>query len=307
MTWLFSKRCKDLLKDEKIKVSISVPVRTRIWELLKRENEFFYETSETGFSYQTDLLQTLPEKMKAELGKEIMAFPETGGGAKPSDLEGFVLRGNYPPNLFDCLELFYINLSQNRYEFQSEFNNIMEESFLQWRMAEGKIFPVDSVYIEDEIIKNSYLLLNQAGFEGAIKEFVDARTELSRGENLTAITNASNAIESVIKSILDVEKAKQGELYRKMIDSGIVPQYYDNFLNSFEEILRSVTIMRNEEPGAGHGSGLKVNEIPDSLAKLCINLCAVLINFLVNRHLELKLNTATPIDDNNNEYDDIPF
>jgi hypothetical protein len=306
MAWLFSKRCKDLLKDEKIKVSISVPVRTRIWELLKRENEFFDETSETGYRYQINVLETIPDKMKAELGKDLMAFPENGGSARPSDLEGIVLRGNYPPNLFDCLELFYINLSQNRCEFQSEFNKIMEESFLQWRMAEGKIFPVDSVYIEDEIIKNSYLLLNKAGFEGALKEFGDAKTSLSRGENLRAITEASNAIESVIKSILYVEKAKPGELYRKMIDSGIVPQYYAKFLTSFEEILRSVTIMRNEEPGAGHGSGPKLNEIPDSLAELCINLCAVLINFLVNRHLELKPNSAPPIVENN-DYDDIPF
>jgi len=307
MTWLFSKRCKNLLSEGKITVSIPLSVRTRIWVLLNRENEYSDEISETGFRSSTSVLQTLPDKMKSEIGRELMAYPEEGVVAVPTDLEGFVLRGNYPPYLFDCMELFYINSSQERkYKFQSEFNQIMEESFLQWRMAEGKIFPVDSAYIEDEIIKNSYLLLNQAGFEGALKEFRDARTDLSRGENLSAITKANLAIESVIKSILDVEIAKPGELFRKMIDSGIIPQYYDNFLTSFEDILRSVTIMRNKEPGAGHGSGPKVNEIPDSLAELCINLCAVLINFLVNRHLELKPNSATPIDDNN-EYDDIPF
>jgi len=307
MTWLFSKRCKNLLSERKITVSIPLPVRTRIWVLLNHENEYYDEINGTGFRSSTSVLQTLPDKMKSEIGRELMAYPEEGDVAMPTDLEGFVLRGNYPPYLFDCMELFYKDSSQERkYKFQSEFNQIMEESFLPWRMAEGKVFPVDSAYIEDEIINNSLYLLNQAGFEGALKEFRDARTDLSRGENLSAITKANLAIESVIKSILDVEKAKPGELFRKMIDSGIIPQYYDNFLNSFEEILRSVTIMRNKEPGAGHGSGPKVNEIPDSLAELCINLCAVLIKFLVNRHLELKPNSDTTIDDNN-EYDDIPF
>jgi hypothetical protein len=307
MAWLFSKRCNKALSEKKLIVSIPLRVRIRIWKLLERENEYFDEVSDTFFRSSTSVLQTLPDKMKSEIGQNLMAYPEEGGDARPSSLEEFVLHGNYPPYLFDCMELFYINLSQEKkYKFQSEFNQIMEESLLPWRMAEGKVFPINSAYIEDEIINNSLYLLNQAGFEGALKEFVDARTDLSRGENLSAITKANLAIESIIKSILDVEKAKPGELFRKMIDSGIIPQYYDDFLSSFEEILRSVTIMRNEEPGAGHGSGPKVNEIPDSLAELCINLCAVLINFLVNRHLELKPDSATPFDDNN-EYDDIPF
>ena len=307
MAWLFSKRCNKALSEKKLIVSIPLRVRIRIWKLLERENEYFDDVSDTVFRSSTSVLQTLPDKMKSEIGQNLMAYPEEGGDARPSSLEQFVLHGNYPPYLFDCMELFYINLSQEKkYKFQSEFNQIMEESILPWRMAEGKIYPIDSAYIEDEIINNSLYLLNQAGFEGALKEFVDARTYLSRGENLSAITKANLAIESVIKSILNIEKAKPGELYRKLIDSKIIPEYYKNFLSSFEDILRSIATMRNEEPGAGHGTGTKVNEVPDSLTELCINLCAVLINFLVNRHLELKPDSATPFDDND-EYDDIPF
>lgn len=288
MAWTFSKRCKQALKDKKIKVSIPFPMRTRIWLLLGNHNETFWGTTDTGFNYQTSILEGLPSKIKAELGYDLLAFPEEGGEAKPSNLESFILRGNYPPYLFDTLELFCESLrDENKNLFQRLLNEIMDEGNLPWRIADGKIFPVDSVYIEEEIIRKAYTLLHEVKFQGALQEFEKARADIANNDYEGAIQNANLAVESTIKGILKIERAKPGELFRKLIDSGIVPQYYSGFLKAFEEnILRCVAIIRNEELGVGHGQGAKINRIPPALAEIAVNLSGVLIKFLIERHLE---------------------
>lgn len=308
MAWLFSKRCQQALRDKKIKVSIPVSVRVRIWKTLQNYNEIWTESTNTGWNYDTSTLEHLPQRVEAELGlTQLLAFPEDGEVPKPSDLEGFVLRGNYPPYLFDALELFCESLDErNTNPFQHSLNEIMEESGLPWRMADGKIFPVDSAYIDGEIIRRAYELLHEAKFHGALQEFEKARVHLANGVYDDAIQNANLAVESTIKEVLGIEKAKPGELFRKLIDSGLIPEYYRGFLKAFEEnILRCVAIMRNEELGVGHGRGPSKNVVPPDLDELAINLSGVLINFLIKQHLR-RIGASTKeegeIDD-----EDIPF
>jgi len=109
MTWTFSKRCKQALSEKRIKVSIPLSTRTRLWKALQSFNEIFSRSSDTGYDYQTSTLDELPERIKAELGyRELLAYKEAEPGkAVPSNLEDFIMRGNYPPLLFDALELFY--------------------------------------------------------------------------------------------------------------------------------------------------------------------------------------------------------
>ena len=310
MAWVFSKRCKESLRAARLKVSIPRHVRYRIWMILEKFDESWQETTDTGFNYWNSSLKELAENIKAEHGlKALLAFPEGKEGSPvPSDLKGFVLRGNYPPYLFDALELFYEHITPNsQSNFQKRFNQIMEESDLPWRMAEGKIFPVNSHYIEETILRKSQELLKTVKFEGALLEFEKARIDLINGDYHGAIQNANLAVESVCKSILNVNKIRPGELYRRLIDSGLIPEYYEGFLKVFEEnILRCVAIMRNEELGAGHGQGIQVNEIPQELAELGVHLAGVMIHYLIKRHIT---RTDTPIE---NEYEiidekEIPF
>ena len=286
MTWTFSKRCEKLLQKKSIEVHLSKNVRIRILKLLEQFDEDYQDSSPTGFSYDTSILNELPEILKAEHGIEkLYAYPEEGNGkAKPGNLNDFILRGNFPPYLFDILEIFFSQISNNeeRYQYQSNFNNIMEENNLPWRMADGKIFPIDSKYIEEEIIQRTYNLINQVKFQGTLKEFEQARIEFTNRNYEGAIRNANLSFESVIKEILGIEKAKPGELFRKLIDSGYIPEYYKGFLRDFEKnILRCVSIMRNDEKGVGHGVGFSKNIIPSELAELSINLTASLINYLI--------------------------
>ena len=308
MTWVFSKRCKQALKNGKIKVSIPRNVRIRIWKLIEKYDERWVETSETGWDYWTSRLECLTEEIKSEHGLEYLSAysEEKEGVIVPADLKAFILRGNYPPYILDAVELLYEDLSQNeQLSFQKEFNQIMEESDLPWRMAEGRIFPVDSQYIEEEILRKTYELLKEVKFLGALQEFEKARVDLSNGDYEGAIQNANLAVESTIKCILKVQKEKPGKLYRKLIESGLIPEYYEGFLKSFEEnILRAVAIIRNEEPGAGHGRGQKIEKVPQSLAELAVNLAGVLINYLIKRYIE---NQSPSIEKTEIDEDEIPF
>lgn len=288
MTWVFSKRCKGLLESKKISVSIPNPVRERIWcAIMECEERWGFDGCESTTDY-------LPNKIKAELGnKGLLTYTKESRGNKrefeQAGVYGIVMRGYYPPYLFDALEIFYDDISlENACRFQRRFNEIMEESELPWRMAEGKIFPVDSSYIEEEIIRKSYQLLHQASFTGALQEFEKARTDLTSGDYEGAIQNSNLAVESTLKGILHIDSARPGELFRRVIERGLIPEYYAGFLKCFEEnILRCVAIMRNEEPGAGHGQGPEINVIPPSLAELAVNLAGVIIVFLIKRHLEV--------------------
>ncbi len=308
MTLVFSKRCQQSLKKRKIKVSISRKVRNRLWDLLKNYNKSWYESMENGFNYTTSLIKKLEENIKSEHGLEYLtAYSEKQKGKiDRTELEGFIKRGNNPSYLMDAIELFFRMLTQDeQIQFQSKFNQIMEESNLHWRMAEGKIFPVDSYYIEEEIHRKVYQLLEEVKFLGALQEFNKAREALVNGDYEGAIQSANLAVESTIKCILNIQNAKPGELYQKLIQSELIPKYYEGFLKSFEEnILRAVTIIRNQEPGVGHGRGGKIDKVPQSLAELAVNLAGVLIKYLIKRYKEKQ---SSPIEKTKINEDEIPF
>jgi hypothetical protein len=251
-----------------------------------------YRTNYAGFNYETSILQELPGLIKAELGCEgLMAWPEEEGSpARPSDLESFVKRTYIPAQLFDALEIFYQQLSDSfKDSFQYRLNQIFDENGLKWRMANGKIFPVDSQYVEEEITQRAYQLISEIKFHGALYEFEKARVALTNKDWEGAIKKANHSVESTIKGILGIRRAKPGELFKMLMESGLVPEYYEGFLKVFEEnILRCVTIIRNEELGAAHGQGIERNVIPPSLAELAVHLAAVINIFLIKRYLEYQ-------------------
>lgn len=308
MSWLFSKRCRQALNNKKIEVHIPLNVRVRIWKLFEKYDQLFEETTDTGYIYNVTTLEQLPDKIISEIGcKNLIAFPEGKGNAESSDLRGFILRGIYPPYLFDALELFYETIEEgNEFQYQRELNDIMEESNLPWRMANGKIFPVNSAYIDEEIIRRSYRLLHEVKYQGALQEFEKARIDLVSGDCEGAIQNAYLALESVIKEILVIKKAKQGELFRKLTNSGLIPEYHIGFLKTFEkDILRCVAVMRNEELGVGHGRGSSKSRVQPEFAEFAINLSSVLMNFLIKLQLKrVKVNEEKELQ---SEDDDIPF
>ena len=309
---VFSKRHLDTVKE----CSLSQAVRQRIWYLME-DCDPYYETNNYNEKW-TFSWDVLPGRLKKEHGwQELRAYKSKTEWEVLNNSKEFVLHG-IPRFVLDATELYFdllsedkersINSKANPSQFQSKLNIIFEDANLSWRMLDGRILRVDSKWLEEEIHAKAAELLVIHGFKGALEEFQQARSDLSIGDYKGAIHAANLALESTIKSILHIEHEKPGALFRKLIESELVPDYHEGFLKAFEEhVLRSVAMARNFEKGVGHGQGTDVNDPPKSLADLAVNLSGVLILFLLKRHNELhpvesEVNVEKEIPD-----DDIPF
>lgn len=281
---IFTKRHARRIAAGEIIVHLDHTVRRRFWFSLADHNYayYYYPRANDNWTENTDLISELPGHLMRAHGTDRLV--ETDDLSAQEGLEAFVHIAP-PQYVFDALELFYDDLhdhGQPTTPFEQRVNEIFDDAAVPWRMSTGRIFQVDSKFLEEEVLHRSQELMQVQGFDGALAEFQEARSALSSHQTKPAIHNANNAVESVMKSILGVTRAKPGELIRSIIDSGIVPDYYDGFLRTFEQhVLRAVAIARNDEPGVGHGQGLEVNDVPYEFAELVVNLAGAIILFLI--------------------------
>jgi len=306
---VFSKRHKNRLKSGQLSLSLSPGTKQRILYVIEQFDDSYYETTDTGYNYSRSFTEDLERDLLREHGWEhLKAYLKEKKGMQKVGVKDFI-RNGAPNYIFDAIELFSRLIGDTRYDFQTAINDILRDSLLPWLLSDGVIFQVDSECMAD-VLGCTSRLLKTTGFEGANQEFQEARSCFDSGDSKGAIHHANLALESTMKAILGIEREKPGRLVRKMIDSGIIPSYYDEFLENFEQMLRTVNIARNEEKGAGHGQGAEVAQVPLHLAELVLNFCGSLVVFLVNHHID-----ATPKPEpepvQEPEYsipdDDIPF
>ena len=308
-TKIFSKRNSDAAKG----VYLKPTVRQRIWYILEEFDPLY---NPNGFNNDWTLCwDGLTDKLKKEHGWQELRAYKSQTEWEQVNAKDFILKG-VPRFVLDATEIFYDLLAEQRSgtkanptDYQRKLNGVFEDDNLPWRMLDGRIIKLDSQWVEQEIIRKAHELLSSSGFDGALREFLEARMDLTSGDTKGAIHSANLAFESTIKSILNVDQAKPGALIRKLIDNGLVPDYYEGFLKVFEEnILRSVAIARNFEKGVGHGQGATINDPPKSLAELAVNLAGVLILYLMQRYLELHPPADKSIQESAKaNVDDIPF
>lgn len=309
---LFSKRQKEAAKV----VSLSQSARQRIWYLLRDMDPYYVENDFNNWCISWEGLEN---RLKREHGwQELRAYRSQSDWEEVNPKE-FILKG-IPRFVLDATEIFWDMLTEDKEQdfkskanpniYQHRLNIVFEEANLPWRMLDGRIVRLDSEWVEREISAKARELLAVGGFDGALREFIEAQSELSAGDTKSAMRAANLALESTIKAVLNVEQEKPGKLIRKLIDSGLVPDYHEGFLKAFEEhILRAVPTARNFEKGVGHGQGVIVNEPPRSLADLAVNLAGVLILYLMKRHLEMNPPTSVESKEDNKQEDDddVPF
>ena len=274
-------------------LKLSQSVRQRLWYAVKTHDPYGEDIN------YTLLWHELPDMLMKEHGwTELRKYKGSIDEWEKVSIEGFFV-GGIPRFVFDALELYhellaavepYRNVQPNSAGFLRDMNEIFDDSNLPWRMVDGRFVQLDSKFLEEEVLDKAHALLRQLKFEGAVQEFLAARSDLVSEDYKGAMQNANLALESTMKSVLGIsEKIKPGRLIRRLIDSGLVPEYHSGFLAAFEEhILRSVPAARNDEKGVGHGQGAEVNQPPRSLAKLAVHLSGVLILYLVERYLELN-------------------
>ena len=289
---IFSKRLSKSIKDGILPLSVDSSTKLRILYATEACNCRTWHTDLTGFNSDSDLIEDTGHTLCTEHGwASLKAFVPGKERMQEVSAGGFVKYGA-PHYIFDFIELYSRNLTPDKYEYQQRINEIFRDSRLPWILVDDQIFKIDSEYMA-EVLANASFLLSSQGFEGALEEFQDYKG---------AIHHANQSLESTIKSILNLKKEKPGKLIRLMIDSAVIPAYYEDFLLNFEQVLRAVNVARNEE--AGHGQGAKIKEVEPELAELVINICASLIIFLMNHYIrESKTsNVESDIPD-----EDIPY
>jgi hypothetical protein len=284
---IFSKRHKRLIEGKSAQLALSKSVRRRILGIMDQFNDVTRHSDSTGWNYESDTLSDVGQELVQEHGwTALKCFDSASREMKEAQIRDFMIGG--PSHyIFDSIELFSRQLGDSKYEFQHQINTVLWDAAVPWRIADDIIFQVDSAYMA-EVLECASRLLTTSGFEGAFEEFQKARAHLESSDTKESVHHANLALESTMKALLGIDQEKPGKLIRKMKDSGMIPAYYDEFLDNFEQILRSVNIARNEEKGAGHGQGVKVAEVPAPLAELVLNLCGALIVFLVKQTAESK-------------------
>ena len=303
---IFSKRHKIGIEKGMPSLSLTANTKRRILYAMNKANIRTGYTDLSGWHGESDLVSDLGQLLCEEHGwASLMVYSSTNKKMQKVKIREFV--ENAAPNyIFDAIELYSRELPpDSETTFQAEINKIFTDSRIPWRLSESIIFRIDSEYMA-ELLDNASKLLSTQGFDGAVQEFQKARAHIDSNEFKEVIHHANLALESTMKSILGIKQEKPGKLIRLLMDSGIIPSYYDDFLNNFEQILRTVNIARNQEPGAGHGQGAEVASVAPHLAEMVLNFCGSLIVFLTKHHIDhssASQKEAVPeISD-----DDIPF
>lgn len=297
---IFSKRHRRLVERKNPSLNLSKTSKQRILYAMEEMNEPVYDTNAWGYNRESDLLSEVGDALVKEHGWEWLKTYDKQKQelVRATRVEEFLADCAWYHS-FDAIELYSKRLSGDKPRFQETINRIFYDAGLPWLLADDTIFRVDSAFMA-EVLQCATQLLRSQGFEGAFEEFQKARSHLDSGDTKESIHHANLALESTIKSILGIDREKPGTLIRKMVDSSIIPSYYEGFLTNFEQVLRSVNIARNEERGAGHGQGPAVEEVPHPLSELVLNLCGALTVYLVKQHVEAKNSSS-------DGEDDIPF
>jgi HEPN domain-containing protein len=97
---------------------------------------------------------------------------------------------------------------------------------------------MDSEYLHREVRTKTMELLKENEAYGALEEFQEAIHDLTSSDTKDAIIKAHKSVESTMKSILgnDCQEYRFGQLLHKLINSGNIPEYYEDFFKNFEQL-----------------------------------------------------------------------
>jgi hypothetical protein len=284
MRFYFTKRHAEALKAKKIKPSLSKKLRIAIRRTLSEFSRW-----NRGYDYEENVTFTyIEETLKTYYGDDSLYAYNDEGILVSSNLNG-VIESGYPAFVLDAIEAWFDHApDSNAVNCEKELNSIFEIHNSPWRVVNATVFLVDSEYLHNEIISKTQILLRDNSVAGALDEFTQAVTCLTDGRTKEAVVNAHKSVESVMKTVLETkEHLTFGRLLVDLINSGIIPDYYEEFATHFEKLALGAVKERNR-PGTGHGQGAKLTKTPRSLAEFSVHLAAVVNLFIIKRWIEFR-------------------
>ena len=186
---------------------------------------------------------------------------------------------------------FQIYVKLNVDDVINELNYRFQEHAIGYQYAGGQIVKINSQYLHSETVEPAITLLHDAGFQGALQEFMDAHKCYREKDYKNAIVNASNAFESTMKIICDARgwayppNATSSKLIYVLFDHNLVSPEMKSQFTSLQSLLASgVPTIRNKGGQGGHGQGSQPVQVPDHVAAYALHLTASNIVFLVESH-----------------------
>ena len=240
---------------------------------------------------------------------ELAAYPSVDEN-RMEDCTQFLLESNDVNQVLSLIELSFRSFDKvTREEIAKKFSGVVEIDIddvleeLNYRLREhgigyqyesGQIIAVNSQYVHSQAVEPAITLLHDAGFQGALQEFMDAHKCYRERDYKNAIANASNAFESTMKTICDARgwdyspSATSSKLIAILFDNNLVsPEMKSHFTGLRSALESGVPPIRNKGGQGGHGQGSQPVEVPDHIAAYALHLTASNIVFLVESHKAL--------------------
>lgn len=299
MKILFSKRHEEAIRKKVLPLYFPDKLRTSIERILSEYSDYGTLVDDDGWEERNANLNyhAATEYLKTFYGlKELQAFGKDDKRG-PASFKEVILNG-YPSEVLDCIECWFNNSPSKIDQCEKELNDILYIHNSPWRFINCSAVLIDSEYLHQEVRTRTMTLLKESKAYGALEEFQGAINDLTSSDTKDAIIKAHKSVESTMKAVLgsEYQEYRFGQLLNRLITSGKIPEYYEDFFKNFEQLALGAVKERNL-PGRGHGQGAISTEVDKSLAEFAVNLAGS-INLFILRH---------PVAKKFEEDSDIPF
>ena len=284
----FSRRQQKAIEAGTLSVDLPERVRVRVWKtLLHYDFPVSYRPDPNdGWIENTSGLRMLPEILERVYGRDSLNDSKVEVRDPIEDeLKPFFFACT-GAEVFDIVELFWADMSDQKIEFQHDLNEALQDDGCHWILCDGYFMKLDSQWMEDHVLSQAHEFLGKGNYDGALDELREARGYLAADDFKAATHAAGKSMESLLKAILSREDGTA----KKLIDGLKDTHFYDEFpaplLPGFgDSVLMTLPFIRNRL--AGHGQGNEVVVVPRSIAELSVNLAGTFLLFLIKRHLEV--------------------
>ena len=192
------------------------------------------------------------------------------------------------------IELFLMEIKENKLEIISSINMIFFKDKLGYQFVNNEIIRIDSELIHVEAVKPALKLLNEKEYKGAQEEFLSAYEHYRHGKNKEALNDCLKSFESTMKSIIDkhgweVKKnATAQNLIQVCLDNNLIPSFWEAQVTALRTMLKSA-IPTGRNKLSGHGQGSELTTVPDYLVAYMLHMTASTLVFLTTAEKDIRV------------------
>jgi len=242
--------------------------------------------------YRKILIQ---QGLRRTIDETYLGSPSTFKNNFISGFEELIESQNNITFYLDFIELFFIELNDNKSEIISSINRIFYKFGLGYQFIENEIIRIDSELIHIEAVKPALRLLNETNYKGAQEEFLSAYEHYRHGKNKEALNDCLKTFESTMKAIISKqgwevqENANANKLIQVCFDNNLIPSFWQTQISSLKSMLES-SVPTGRNKLSGHGQGVEVKKVPDHLVAYMLHMTASTLVFLTTAEKELDKN-----------------